>query len=72
MTQREQLFYEWMNLKEEIQTITAIVQNPLDQNCMTSIDLAEWKDRCVHFENTYFHFKQKTEEFIVKYLTQPK
>ena len=68
MNKQEELFYQWMNLKEKVRTLTDIIQNPLDRNCITSIDLAEWKDQCICFEEKYSNLKQKTEEFITMYL----
>lgn len=71
MNKQEELFYEWRNLKEEIQSMAIITQNPLDQSGITSTDLAEWKTRCIRFEDIYARLKQNTEEFITICLTQP-
>lgn len=68
MDKQEKLFCKWINLKEEIQMMAAIVQNPLDQSRIASADLTEWKIQCTNFENIYIHLKQNTEEFIVGYL----
>ena len=72
ITPQKYLFSQWMNLKEEIQMMAGIIQNPLDQSETTSIGLAEWKTQYVNFEEKCSNLKQRTEEFIITYLTQPK
>lgn len=69
MDNEEKLFNKWMNLQQDIQTIATLLQNPLDQSGITSIDLAEWKTRCMNFEDKYFRLKQSIENLITEYLT---